>query len=129
MIEQGNGLFRIKALKNFNDVKKGDFGGLIESGKNLSQEGNCWIYDNAKVYGDAEVYGNAKVYDNAEVYGNCWIYDNAEVYGNIFDNEEEKEDTLLSNKLIEKIENYKTFDGKIFDTYEEAKQYIINDVL
>ena len=38
------GLFRIKALKNFNDVKKGDIGGYVECEKNLSQYGDCWIY-------------------------------------------------------------------------------------
>ena len=43
------GLFRIKALKDFNDVKKGDIGGYIQSENNLSQLDDCWIYDNAVV--------------------------------------------------------------------------------
>ncbi len=42
-------LFRIRAL---NDIPKykvtaGDLGGYIEKESNLSQEGNCWIGDNA----------------------------------------------------------------------------------
>ena len=49
------GLFRIKALKDFSNVKKGDIGGYVESEKNLSQDGNCWIYDNAVVMGNAKV--------------------------------------------------------------------------
>ena len=73
--KEGN-LWRIQACKNFGDVKKGDFGGLIESEKNLSHDGKCWVYDNVKVYDNAQVYGNAKVYDDAQ------IYDNAKVYGN-----------------------------------------------
>ena len=29
------------------DVHQGDLGGFVESERNLSQEGSCWIYDNA----------------------------------------------------------------------------------
>ena len=84
----GKKLYRIQALRDFGDVKKGDIGGYIQSHKNLSHEGNCWIYDDAKVYENANVYGNARIYDNARVYGNARIYDNARVCGNarIYDN-------------------------------------------
>ena len=87
------GLFRIKALKDFNNVKKGDIGGYIQTENNLSHYGNCWIYDNAvicdnarvednaQVYGDAEVCGDAIVCDNAKVWGNAIVRDNAQVYG------------------------------------------------
>ena len=75
-------LHRIKALKDFGDVKKGYLGGWIESEDNLSQEGRCWVHGNSKVYGNAEVSGNVKVYGNAEVFGNAKVYDNAEVFGN-----------------------------------------------
>ena len=69
----GRILHRIKAIKDFNDVKKGDLGGWIESEENLSQEGNCWIYNDAEVYGYAKVHGHAIVYGYAEVYGNAEI--------------------------------------------------------
>ena len=69
------GLYRIKALKDFGNVKKSDIGGYVESENNLSQLGDCWIYDNAVVV------GNAKVCDNAEVSGNARIWGNAEVSG------------------------------------------------
>lgn len=83
----GKTLYRIKALKNFGKVRAGDLGGYIQSEKNLSHEGNAWVYDtaqvsgNAKVYGDAQVYGGAKVYGNAQVYGKAQVYGNAQVYG------------------------------------------------
>ena len=92
----GKTLYRIEALKDFGNVKKGDKGGYVEKEDNLSQEGNCWISDNAKVFdsalvsGDAEVfgyaivYGNAKVYDNTLVYGNAKVFDNAYVYGDAY---------------------------------------------
>ena len=62
-------LYRIEALKDFGDVKKGDKDGFIEKEENLSQSGNCWVYYNAMVYGNAEVYGHAKVYGDAVVFG------------------------------------------------------------
>ena len=74
-------LYRIEALKDFGYVKKGDKGGFVESDDNLSQKGNCWVFDNAWVCGNAKVFGNAWVYDNARVCG-AWVYGNAVVCGN-----------------------------------------------
>ena len=73
------GLWRIKALRDFGNVAKGDIGGWIEGEKNLSHEGYAWVYGNAEVYGNARVYGDARVFGNArvsgdaEVYGNAWV--------------------------------------------------------
>ena len=67
---KGRTLYRIRALKNFDDIKTGDLGGYVESYNNLSQKGNCWIFNNAKVYDDARVYDDAKIYEYAEVYEN-----------------------------------------------------------
>ena len=63
----GRTLFRIKALISFGNVKAGELGGYIEKEGNLSHEGDAWVYDNARVYGDARVCGNAWVYDNADI--------------------------------------------------------------
>lgn len=68
---EGKVLHRIRALKDFGDVEKGDLGGWIESETNLSQEGNCWIYDHAVVI------ENAKIWDSAVVKGVSLIKDNA----------------------------------------------------
>ena len=38
-----NGLTQIRALRDFGAVKAGDLGGWIESEKNLSQGGDCWV--------------------------------------------------------------------------------------
>ena len=78
------GLYRIKALTDFNDVKKGDIGGYVEGEKNLSQLGDCWIYDNAIVSDNAQVCNNARVYDNAKVYGNAEVCDNVQIFDNAF---------------------------------------------
>ena len=83
----GATLYRIEALKDFGEIKKGDKGGFIESENNLAHEGDAWVSDNAHVYGDACVFDNARVYNNAfvsgyaQVYGNAWLYDNTRVCG------------------------------------------------
>ena len=79
-------LHRIQALKEFENfsitIHKDELGGWVESEDNLSQDGECWILDNAKVYGDAMVCGNAKVKDNAKIYGNVMVLENAKIFGN-----------------------------------------------
>lgn len=70
-ISKGKVLHRIKALKSFGHVKNGDIGGWVESEANLSQEGDCWIYD------CAAVIGNAEIHDSAAVKGVSFIRDNA----------------------------------------------------
>ena len=80
-------LYRIKALKDFGDVKADDLGGFLENEDNLNHEGNCWISDNACVFGDAYVSdnawvsGNARVYDDAIVFGEALICGDARVFG------------------------------------------------
>lgn len=78
----GATLYRIEALKDFGEIKKGDKGGFIESENNLAHEGDAWVSDNAHVYGDACVFDNARVYNNAFVSGYAQVYGNARVYGN-----------------------------------------------
>lgn len=77
---EGKTLYRIKALKDFGNVCAGDLGGFIETEKNLSQNGNCWITGNAKVFEDASVREDAVVYEDATVYGHAEIYSKAAVY-------------------------------------------------
>ena len=79
---EGKALYRIEALKDFCEIKKGDKGGFVESEDNLSQEGNSWVYDDACVYDNALATDDALVYDNARVYGDACVYDNARVCGN-----------------------------------------------
>ena len=57
-------LYRIEALKDFGDIQKGDKGGFVENEDNLSQEGDCWVYDAGKVYGKASLCAAAKRINN-----------------------------------------------------------------
>jgi hypothetical protein len=86
---------RIRALKSFGKVKKGDIGGRVESEANLSQEGNCWVsknsyvVDNARVYEDAivdgcyRIAGNAQVFGQARLTGGLLLHGTAKISGNM----------------------------------------------
>ena len=81
-------LHRIKALRDFGNVKKGDIGGWIECEDNLSHSGDSWIYDDAVAYNNAKVCDNAAVYNNAVVCDNAMVFGNAKVYNHsrVYDN-------------------------------------------
>lgn len=109
MYFDGKTLHRIRALKDISkmSVKAGDLGGWVESEENLSQDGDCWIFDDAKVCDSARVYDSARVcglaivydsarvrgsavvrglatvYDSAIVYDSAVVYGLAEVYGSV----------------------------------------------
>ena len=91
----GHTLQRIRALRSFGNVNKGDLGGWLEKEANLSHERNSWVYGGACVYGGARVYdgarvyGDAQVYSGAQVYGSAWVYGGAWVFGDarVFDDE------------------------------------------
>lgn len=72
-------LFRIKALRDIPryNVKKGDIGGLVGSEYNLSQEGDCWIADDAAAVGLAQVKDNAILQEDAYACGLAVVKDNA----------------------------------------------------
>jgi UDP-3-O-[3-hydroxymyristoyl] glucosamine N-acyltransferase len=71
----GHTLHRIRALKSFSDVMKGDLGGWVESEENLWQSENCWVYDNAKVYDEANVEIDAVVRNEACVCNKARVTD------------------------------------------------------
>lgn len=92
-------LTRIRALRGISrhGVKAGDLGGYLESGENLSQEGDCWVGGDARVYdyqprclsritdsalitGTSEVYGS-RILENAIVTGDSRIVF-SQVFGN-----------------------------------------------
>lgn len=77
-------LRRIRALIDIPafKVKKGDLGGWIESEKNLSHLGKCWVFDNATVRDSALVSGNARVYDDSTIYCNATIKGDTVILGN-----------------------------------------------
>lgn len=109
---EGRILHRVRALRDFGNVKKGDLGGFIGEERNLSQEENAWVYNNAKVCDDAIVKGNANVKDNAIVKEHAIVKGNAVIrgYAQIFGTAIIKGDTRI-------YENAKVYDYALVDGY------------
>ena len=89
----GTKLFRIKALMEFGDVKAGDLGGFVEKEENLDQEGNAWVYDDSKVYGNDSVVTNNSVVDNS-------VVDNSAVGNSVVDNSR-VDNSVVTNSAID----------------------------
>ena len=66
--ECGITFYQIEALRDINDVSKGDKGGWVEKKDNLNQNGDAWVSGNARVYGNARVSGDAWVCGNVRVF-------------------------------------------------------------
>lgn len=74
---------QVRALKDFQTatgvkVSKGALGGWVESEKNLSQEGNCWIDTVSSVLGNASIVGsvylvNSTIADNSLLSGQIYV--------------------------------------------------------
>ncbi|WP_375664213.1 MULTISPECIES: hypothetical protein [unclassified Bartonella] len=116
-------LYRIRALKDFGDVKADDLGGFVEYEDNLSQKDDCWIYNDAKAYCCAKIYDSAKVYDKAqigdcaEIFGNAKIYNNVKIYdGHIFGH------TQIYGNVIIYADSRIYGNVKIYDNSEDCKQ-------
>lgn len=64
----GRTLYRIKALITFGLVGAGQLGGYIETEKNLDHSGNAWVYDNARVFGNAWVRSFAVISERKMIF-------------------------------------------------------------
>jgi hypothetical protein len=61
-------VYRIRALRDFSDIRRGELGGYVENESALAQDGEAWVHDVAQVYGP-----NGSVMDNARVRGEAWV--------------------------------------------------------
>ncbi|ETS13405.1 hypothetical protein [Bartonella quintana] len=75
-------LYRIKALKDFSEVKADNLGDFIEKERNLSHEDNCWVYEDPWVYDHTRIYENSKVNNDSKVC--CQAYGNVVAFGTAF---------------------------------------------
>ena len=127
MCFDGVTLHRIQAIKDFGNVEAGELGGWVESEKNLSQSGDCWIAMEAKAYGGAEIgdsailtrkaiaCGNSTicndtlVSDESIIRGFTYLYGNVEVYGkSVIDG-----DARLHGNV--KVIGAKVIDAEVYD--------------
>lgn len=118
-------LRRIRVLRDFGDVKKGDFGGYLQDADFLSHDGDCWIYDDAMVVGYfvqtdkhtgliTELSGNAKLYDQV-IFSGGLIADNVQVRGTVKCNRAH----LSGNTKIRKRRHPFKISGRMHDNHVE----------
>ncbi|MEA5714143.1 hypothetical protein ONP82_18325, partial [Salmonella enterica subsp. enterica serovar Lille] len=70
-------LRQVIAVTDFNDVKAGTSGGWVDADNVLSQQGDCWIYDeNAMAFAGTEITGNARITQPCTLCNNVRIGDN-----------------------------------------------------
>ena len=103
----GEKVFQIQALRNFDTVQAGDFGGYIQSEHNLSHSGLCWVAQRAVVCHQAQVLDNAWAMDasvvkeSATLRGNAYIFDRVTLRGtcNVEDNVVLHGDLVVGGKV------------------------------
>lgn len=120
-------LYRVRALKDFGNVKKGELGGFVESEKNLSQEGSSWIYDNGVVVSGAKVSEDATVYDRAIIAGRARVSGKASVNNYAF----VRANAVLNQKALvgghsEIFNPISTFITNPFMVMQDIKARLIN---
>lgn len=107
-------LHRIRALRQVNEqVTAGSLGGYVQTEDNLSQDGTCWIYDQAVCCEDALVTMDGRMYDGAIardaalVGGDARMFERARAEGNsCMTSGELKEDARIAgDAVIKQAEN------------------------
>lgn len=105
----GRKLHRIVSLQNFNDVKQGDKGGLIESESMLDTQDNSWVYGNSMVYGEGSfITGDSEVYDNSKV-------DSAKIINSTVRNGSTVTNSRIEDSYVHK--SSQVYDSTLNDTY------------
>ena len=89
-LPDGRKVKRIKALRDFGNVKEGTIGGFVEADDNLSHDGLCWIADDAMALGwsritrDAQLRDRARICDWAVITDRCVVCDDARLRDSVF---------------------------------------------
>lgn len=96
---EGEKVYRIRALRAFDEVEVGQLGGYVLGEHNLSHEGNCWIaqyaiathqskvtnnawaLDYSVLRDEAQLKDSACIFDNVVLRGNCVIEGAVQMYG------------------------------------------------
>ena len=85
-------LYRIKRNSD------GLLGGYVESMNNLSQHGNCFAFNDAKIFGNAKVEDDAQIY--GQVFGNSRVYGKAIINGQVFGNAEVGGEVVVNSQVF-----------------------------
>lgn len=116
-------VYRIQAIKDFGDVKKGDLGGFVSDEYCISPYGNCWVYDDSIVV-DSSIADNVEVRKNSMVVSS-FLTDNVIIEGSkIFNKSVVTDDTKIGGNITIKhsvisgssrISGEKVIEGEVID--------------
>ena len=123
----GIALYQIEALKDFRDIEKGDKGGYVEKENNLSQDGNAWVFGNAKVSGNAEVFGDAWVSGNARVFGDARVFGRLKLLAGYFFGIRYQKEEIKYKEINEESELIYKGEAKFGEEEDKPKNEIIID--
>ena len=107
-------LHRIRAIRQVNEqVSPGMLGGYVQTEDNLSQEGTCWIYDQAICCEEAAVADDGRMFDGAVARGSALIGGDARMFeramaeGNssFFSGELKEDARLAGNAVVQQSDN------------------------
>lgn len=128
---------RVKALRDFGNVKAGSLGGIVSSERNLSQNGNCWISYDSKVLEYALVADDAQILEGSTIKGNALILGksviiNSNVSGRTMVNGESvvSQSNIRGHAIIKnsKVDNCEIRDSRDVEN-EELKDMVLLDTL
>ena len=91
-------VYRIEAIKNFSDVKKGDKGGYVSDLSSIGQSGKSWVYDDAIVSGNARITADATVRGNSHIMSNVRLRGDAQIKDMIIQNDKKSDLIINSSK-------------------------------
>ena len=107
-------LHRIRAIRQVNEqVSPGMLGGYVQTEDNLSQEGTCWIYDQAVCCEEAAVADDGRMFDSAVARGSALVGGDARMFeramaeGNssFFSGELKEDARLAGNAVVQQSDN------------------------
>ena len=106
-------------------LTKGVIGGWIESEENLDPAGDCWIYEDSYVYGNAEVSEDAQIM-NSTVCANAIVCGDSHIAGSLIAG-----DSYVQNSSISecRIEGGNYVDSFIYESTMENSPIVHNSYI
>lgn len=126
-------VYRIEALKNFSDVKKGDKGGYVQSLTSIGQSGKAWVYDDAIVSGTATVTGDATVKGDSHIHSMVKLRKNASIIDQEIINKRKyilyiENDQWKPEEVMQKVAHDVISDENTLDKFLTPNELTQNDI-
>lgn len=126
-------VYRIEALKNFSDIKKGDKGGYVQSLTSIGQSGKAWVYDNAIVSGTATVTGDATLRGESHIHSMVKLRKNASIIDQEIINKRKstlyiEDEHWKPEEVLQKVAHDMISDENTLDKFLTPNELTQNDI-